>query len=145
MHLNHRCNLFKFFIASEPIINDPALFGYSFQGGGYVADRMIFFRNASALSPYNSVLDIVFDITTGLGTLPKIGAMKITYNPTNSEWKLYYQVGSQKVDPVLITNLIGTGINNGFVNQNLPYLILVGQETGSTFFDHFTVLINRVP
>ncbi|MFV1985045.1 MAG: PKD domain-containing protein [Thiohalomonadales bacterium] len=134
-------NLFDFTLSSKVGMDDPATFGYSLSGGGYVGDRMMLSRIAHALSPYGSVLENIFDTTFGLSILPKIGAFKITFNPVNSEWKLYYKVGIQKIDPVLITNLIGSGINSGFVSQSLPFMILKGQSTGSTYFDHFAVII----
>lgn len=138
-------NNFKFIISSQSKLSEPTTFGYSFQGGGYVADRMMFSRIAYALSPYQSVSETIFDTRYGLPVLPKMGAIKITFNPVNNEWKLYYEVATKKLDPVLIKKLIGTGINKGFVTQNLPYFILSSSTTGAAFFDNFTVLIKTTP
>ncbi len=138
----NRNNSFSFLISNKAFITAPENFHYSFIGGGFVDSRMMLRREAMFNSPFGNVSEILIDITNGLGNIPSIGAIKITYNPLSDEWKLYYEESNKKLNPVLITKLIGSTKNSGFANELLPYFIFHSNTTGSVFFDNFTVLVN---
>lgn len=132
---------FKLFSHSDP--SNASAYGYSFSGGGYVGNRMILSQSALAGSPHGPVNNIMIDITDGLGPLPSIGAFKITYDPNTSVWELYYEESTTTLDPMSITNMIGSSINNNFANQPLQYLILYGMNTQLTLFDNLTIAIDN--
>ena len=134
-------NLFMFNVYSSSDPSAPTGYGYNFSGGGFVGDRMMMRQLASANSPFGPVSEIMIDITNGLGNLPSIGAFKIIFDPSTSEWSLYYEVSNTVIDPLTITTLVGTSIQSGFTSELLPYLILGGQETASTYFDNLSVIL----
>ncbi len=134
-------NTFSFLISNKSSLSELGNFYYSFQGGGFVESRMMLRRSADYRSPFGNVSEDMIDIINGLGILPQVGAIKITFNQTTNEWKLYYEVSDVKLNPVFITTLVGSAINTGFVNENLPYFIFSSNGTGATFYDNFTVLL----
>lgn len=134
-------NLFSFHIFSDPDPSNSAAFGYTLDGGGLVGNRMRLFRHALAQSPFGPVLETMVDESDGLGTLPNIGAFKITYDPTSDEWNLYFEQSTTLIDPLTVDTLFGTAINSGFVTEELPYVIFGSQTTGSAFFDNLTVML----
>ncbi len=134
-------NTFGFYLYSAPDPSEGTAYGYSLTGGGYTGNRMLINQKASANSPFGSVFNIMIDITNGLGTLPSIGAFKITYDPNTGSWELYYEESVAIMNPMDITNMVGSTTNNDFSNTPLPYLILSGTDTASTFFDNLTVML----
>ncbi len=134
-------NTFGFYLYSFPDPSEGTAYGYSLTGGGYVGDRMLMDQRASTNSPFGPVSNTMIDITDGLGTLPSIGAFKITYDPNTGGWELYYEESIAIMNPMEITNMVGTATNNNFSNTPLPYLILSGTNTASTFFDNLTVML----
>lgn len=134
-------NLFGFYIYSFPDIHGNTAFGYRFTGGGYVGNRMLFSQNASASSLYGPVFNILIDITNGLGPMPTIGAFKITYDHHSSIWELYYEESLIEIDPMTITNMIGSIMDNSFSNEQLPYIMLSSENTSSTYFDNLTIML----
>ena len=136
-------NTFSFKLFSHPDPVNGSAYGYSFSGGGFVGNRMTLNQTALANSSFGPVNNIMIDITDGLGPLPSIGAFKITYDPNTGVWELYYEESTTTLDPMSITNMIGSSINNNFANQPLPYLIFSGMNTRQTFFDNLTITIDN--
>lgn len=134
-------NKFGFYLYSFPDPSDGTAYGYSLTGGGYVGNRMLVSQQASANSQFGPINNVMIDIADGLSPLPSIGAFKITYDPNTSVWELYYEESSIIIDPMNITNMIGSATNNNFSNVPLPYLILSGMNTQNTFFDNITVML----
>lgn len=134
-------NLFQVSIFSKPDPSDAQGFGYVFTGGGYVQNRFILSRQALAFSPFGPVDVPLVDEVNGLGTLPMRGAIKITYNPANHEWHLYFEQASEYPNPTRISTLIGKAVDATFTTESLPYLIFTSEYTGSAFFDNITVSI----
>lgn len=132
-------NLFSVSLYGFPDTDDGPIYGYTFQGGGFLGNRMVLSKHSAGTSTFGSIFDILIDITNGLDTLPVIGAIKITYDPSFGSWELYYEESTSAINPLTITNLIGTAINNDFSNEPLPYLILSGKNTAATYFDNLTI------
>ncbi|MEM7312761.1 MAG: hypothetical protein AAF497_06385, partial [Planctomycetota bacterium] len=136
-------NVFRF---DQSAMTDPfasSNFGYSLGGGGYVGDRMLFARQASASSPYGSVYDILLDETNGMPTNTE-GAFRVTFDPSRGTWRVYFEQGATPPDPMLITNQIGTFSNQAFASVDLPYVTFSSATTGQTWVDNFTLAINSL-
>jgi len=134
-------NLFGVNIFSFPDTAEGSAFGYAFNGGGYVGNRMLMTQHALANSKFGPVYNVMIDITNGLAPLPSIAAIKIIYDPGTNLWELYYDVSDTVIDPMSVSNMIGSATNNGFSDEQLPYLILSGQNAQKTFFDNLSVIL----
>ncbi len=112
--------------------------GYHFTGGGLVGNRMV-------LSRFNfgtgGGQDVVIDIPDGLGTMPQMGSFKITFDPFTAEWKLFGELNTAFEDPVLVSTLLGSGVDSVYANQALPYFGFGGGTTGVDIFDNVSVTV----
>jgi len=124
-------NLFQFGLYSDPDSSAPGSFGYLVRGGGYVGSRVIFNQGATT----------IVDLADGPETLPIIGAFRIEYDPVTSQWDLYYEESTAVLDPMAITTLVGSGVNNGYTSVTLPYLIMASYNTDSAYFDNLSVML----
>ncbi len=113
--------------------------GYALGGGGYVGNRMIFYRNGTGAT----VIDI--PAANGLGPLPNKGSFRITYEPATDLWSSFGFVGTSYVDPTTVTALLGSAVDGTFTGVALPYLCLGGGSTGSDFYDNLTVSVVPEP
>jgi hypothetical protein len=77
----------------------------------------------------------------GLDVLPSMGSFMVTFNPSTDEWRLYGAIGNAFQDPTLVTTLLGSGVDAGYVNQALPYFGLGGGTTGLDIFDNVSVSV----
>ena len=134
-------NSFVFSLFSKPDPSDSTAFGYRLVGGGFVGSRVMLVQSALASSIFGPVGNTIVDISDGLEPLPTIGAFKLVYEPSTSLWELYYEESTNPPDPKSISNLVGTGINSGFVSEQLSYLIMGSYNTRSAFFDNLTVML----
>jgi hypothetical protein len=134
-------NLFYFKIYSDPDPSAPTGLGYSLMGGGFAGSRVLLSQEASALSPVGPIFNAIVDLSDGLETLPTIGAFRLEYEPITSIWELYYEESTTPLDPREITTWVGSGINTGFVSEQLPYLILGSENEASASFDNVSVIL----
>jgi hypothetical protein len=132
-------NLFQFGIFSSPDPASPTSYGYILGAGGYVGDQMYFTQTASALSPFGPVSQTIIGVNNGLSTLPQVGAVKIAFEPLTGQWLLYFEQHASAVDPLAITNLVGSGINPGFTSNALPFITFESENYGSVFIDNFSI------
>ncbi len=116
--------------------------GYSLAGGGLVGNRMMVRRFDSGLNIGSA---IIIDLTNGLAPLPQAGSFRITFNPTNSEWKLLGTYGTSFQEPTGVTELLGTGFDALYASQDLPFWGFGGHTTGTDVFDNVTVSIIPEP
>ena len=112
--------------------------GYTFRGGGSVGDIMSLRRVDSGLGGGQERL---IAITNGLAP-GQYGSFRITYDPENDEWSLYGEMGASYVDPLAVTQLLGTVVESTYTTSNAPYIGLVGKGTGVNWFDNFSLSIN---
>lgn len=117
---------------------------YSFAGGGFVGNRMGLFRQLGPAVGGPSYVPII-DITNGLGILPSIGSIRITYNPFNDLWSLYGVTGTEPVDPAGVTHLLGQAYDNRLTGMPLDYLGFSSTTTGAAYFDNLVVSVRSVP
>ena len=110
--------------------------GYAFNGGGMVGNRMAIRRFDYGMGGGGEML---VDITDGLGPLPDKGSIRITFNPTSSEWSLYGETGTAYTDPSQVDNLLGTAIDDTYTDIETKYFGLLGKNTGTNYFDNVTV------
>jgi hypothetical protein len=132
-------NYFKFGIFSSSDYADSTGFGYSLGAGGYVADRMILTREALAASPFGAVSQPIVDIENGLSPSPQVGAMRLTYEPWNGRWNLYFEQHDFPVDPLAITTLVGSGYDTVFASEALPYISFGSENFGHVFVDNLSI------
>lgn len=122
--------------------NNVGAHGYCFRGGGMSGNRMTLSRFDFGVGGRKKVL---IDITNGLGTLPKKGSFKITYDPTINEWAMYGKVEPYYVDPESIDTFLGSAIDGTYTSLNAPFMGLYGGGTGIDYFDNITVAIIPEP
>ena len=137
-------NLFFMNLFSEPDPSSPTAFGYSLMGGGYVGNRMLLLQSALAHSTHGPVYVEMIDVTDGLAPQPSNGAFKLVYYSDTNLWELYFSQATSVLDPRQITTLVGSSVNSGFVNEQLPYLILGSQSGDSAIFDNLTVTVEPI-
>jgi len=136
-------NGFEFVIISTK--QDPydiSAHGYSFQGGGMVGNRMMLRRFDCGLGGGS---EIMIDITDGLGPLPEKGSFKITYNPFNSEWALFGDIGVNYTNPEGVDSLLGKAIENTYTTVSAPYTGCNSRNTGVGYFDNLSVFLGQKP
>ena len=136
-------NGFDFILGSTHI--DPtaiAAKGYQFSGGGMLGNRMV-------VSRYNSGTgggkNFIIDITNGLAPLPQMGSIQITFDPTDSEWRLYGLYGASFQEPTHVNSLLGVGFDSMHGSQPLPYWGFGGKGTGVNYFDNVTISLIPEP
>jgi len=132
-------NLFQFGIYSSPDPANSTSYGYKLGAGGYVGDQMYFTRSASSQSPFGPVSETFILVYNGLSTLPQVGAVKIAFEPKTGQWRLYFEQHNSAVDPLSITNLVGSGVNSGFASNALPYITFESENYGSVFIDNLSI------
>lgn len=127
--------------------NDPSgsqNYGYLFSGGGYVGNRMFFSEHALALSPYGPVFNTIVDEADGLAPGDK-GAFKISYRAADSLWRVYFESSNEYINPLMINTLLGEGTSALFTLDQLPYIVVNSQSTGTVYLDNLTVEVANVP
>ena len=138
-------NAFAFALASTS--PDARIYTSStdyFGGGGYVGNRMALWRQVGPAQGSPSLQPII-DITNGLGILPQKGSFRITYDPPTSRWELYGTMGTSYADPLAVTTLLGSAVDNRLTGIALPYTSVIGTSTGSDYFDNLTVTVLPEP
>src|SRR5262245_36516877 len=120
-------NVFYFTFVSSTVNTEGQ--SYSLGGGGYVTNQMLFYRGSGATS------GTLLTITNGLDPLPSHGSFRVTYEPANDRWTIYGVFGSSYVDPLGVTNLLGSVIDGTLTSLSPPYMIMSANNTGSDFFD----------
>lgn len=116
--------------------------GYYFTGGGMVGDRMGLWRYDFGLGGGQTVL---IDVTNGLGPLPQMGSIKVTYEPSSNLWSLYGLKGTAYSDPLAVSSLLGTWTDGTYTGQQSRYFGLGGVTSGMDRFDNLTVLVAPEP
>lgn len=134
-------NSFSLNLFSRPDMHDPSAFGYTLSGGGYVGEEIRFARHALAGSKYGPVIDDLIIENNGLRNAPQIGAFRLEYTPEVGSWVLYFESSTEMLDPLSIEQKVGQANDSEFAGDALPYVILSSENTGTTFFDNFSVSI----
>ncbi|RKY06065.1 MAG: hypothetical protein DRP56_08085 [Planctomycetota bacterium] len=138
-------NSFSFALASSaPDARTHTSSSYVFEGGGMVGNRMTLFRQ---IGPEHGEPEYepIIDITDGLGVLPEIGSIKITFDPITHVWKLFGVISNEKTDPMSVDLLLGSTVDDTLTNIPLSYLSMSGRTTGSAYFDNLTVDVTPEP
>lgn len=115
---------------------------YLLWGGGFVGNRMEFYRTGIGL-PSNLLFNVGSD--DGLGPLPSRGSFRITYEPSSDLWSLFGHIGPDYVDPTTVTTLVGSVVDSSFTTVSLPYMSWGGAMPGSDFFDNISVSVVPEP
>lgn len=138
-------NMFNVVLACNSVNPyDISSVGYALMGGGFVGDRMMFYRFDHGLGGGGR---IVIDIpsTNGLGTLPAKGSFKITYDPSGDNWAVFGQIGTSYVDPTLVSVLMGSGVDSTYTGGSMPYFSLAGLNGGADYFDNLSIAVVPEP
>src|SRR5262249_25466316 len=83
--------------------------------------------------------------SNGLGTLPSKGSFRITYEPSTDLWSIFGVVGSDYVDPMTVTNLLGSVVDSSCTSVPLRYMTLKGDYPGQDYFDNVSVSVVPEP
>jgi hypothetical protein len=132
-----------FHVALGSNVIDPLVYtstSYVFSGGGYVGNKIVIFKHSQSTG-----LSYFIDVNNGLSTLPSKGSIRITYNPATDLWSLYGMFGNSYIDPMSVTTLLASTVDNSFTSLNLPYISFIGDDTGVDYFDNFTVSVIPEP
>jgi hypothetical protein len=128
-------NQFGMHIINTPDPENILPYGYSVEGGGFVGNRVFFFKWPFA--------EQKIELVDGLATLPQMGAFKLVFDPQTLIWELYFEAGTAQIDPATITHLVGTWTDdaNGMIYSLLPYLTLKAKLPQTTYFDNLRVVL----
>jgi hypothetical protein len=133
-------NEFQFILGSTH--QDPtgsiAPKGYLFWGGGGVGNRMVLARFDAGTGGHQSE---IIDIEEGLGPMPQMGSFRITFDPLTSEWKLFGVMDSSFENPMVVSTLLGSGVDASYANIPLPYFGFGGRDSGVDIFDNVSIVI----
>jgi len=132
-------NGFDFVLSSEPTYNGSTLFGYALGAGSMVGDRMVFWQVARWASIFGVQTINMMDINDGLSNMPIKGAFKMIFDPSTSEWQLFFEQDLIAPDTQSLTTLVATSINNAYTSEDLRYLVFNSIYTGSSYFDNLTI------
>jgi hypothetical protein len=116
--------------------------GYAIRGGGGVGNLLSLTRFNFGLGGGQQQL---ITITDGLAPLPQRGSFRVTFNPASSEWAFYAVFGPSFVEPMLVTNLLGTVIDSTYTTVPTPYQGPGGGTTGRDYFDNISVQVIPEP
>ncbi|MEM9624170.1 MAG: hypothetical protein AAF993_21200, partial [Pseudomonadota bacterium] len=116
-------NSYNLALANLPDRADGRNFAYELSGGGFVGDRIRFSRRTNSRSPFGNTGEVLIEEIEGLGNTPEIGAFRIRYDPQSAEWQLFFEKGSDEIDPREITTLIGQVSDDTYADRPLPYLL----------------------
>jgi hypothetical protein len=130
-------NGFELVLSSEPGASLYGGYFYEFSGGGYFGNQMLFSGNGQAL--------ISIPSSDGLGTLPSKGSFRITYEPSTDLWSIFGVVGSDYVDPMTVTNLLGSVVDSSCTSVPLRYMTFKGDYPGQDYFDNVSVSVVPEP
>ena len=136
-------DVFDFILGST--IENPsstAAKGYYFKGGGMVGNRMVLSRFDYGIGGGQ---ETVIDIADGLGPFPQMGSFKITFDPLTHVWRLFGVMDYAFENPMLVSTLLGSGVDSTYVNRALPYFGFGGTGTGVAIFDNVGVTIIPEP
>jgi hypothetical protein len=135
-------NEFQFILGSTH--QDPAGSiapkGYYLWGGGGVRNTMVLSRFDASTGGHQSDI-IAFGETEGLGTMPQMGSFRITFDPLTGEWKLFGTMDSSFENPMLVSTLLGSGVDSTYANMPLPYFGFGGNGTGVDIYDNVSITI----
>ncbi len=133
-------NMFAFEIGSESDPSDGSIFSYDFSGGGFVGDRMLVRNSAHANSPMGPESMVLVDEANGLEPGNE-GAFRITFDPGNGRWDVYFEQSATPVDPLMVDSLLGSFTNTAYTGLELAWIIFNSQTNGHVYFDNFTFSI----
>ncbi len=125
-------------IANPYDFNFPA-HGYSFRGGGYVGDRMLFTRFDHGLNSYQILIDVPAPI--GLGTLPDMGSVRLTFDPRSATWSVYMDTGPSYEDPTGAQTLLGSAVDGTYTHTPLGFLSFTGETSGTDYLDNLSITV----
>ena len=134
-------------VSNKPNPNDSDQYSYVLSGGGYVGDRMTLLRATHTLSPYGNNSKTLIDIPSeeGLSPLPEKGSFRIEFTPALGIWEVYAFYGDHYVDPMGVTQRLGTAFDSTYVNDYLPYFTIEGENDGAVFFDNLIITVIPEP
>lgn len=123
---------------------DIGAHGYALRGGGMVGNKMVLWRFDFGLGGGGAEVLTIPD-NLGLGNLPQRGSFKVSYNPTNSLWSLFGNIGNSYVDPETVQTLMASGVDATYTHVDAIYMGLSGAGSGINFFDNLKVTLVPEP
>ena len=54
---------------------------------------------------------------------------------------MYFEASTEVLDPLSITQLVGTAVDDRFTDEELKYLTFTGQTNGAAYFDNVNISI----
>jgi len=136
-------NGFEFILGATSVdVTNISTHGYVFSGGGRVGTSMAIRRFDFGTGGGGQDF---LEVANGLGVLPQRGSIRITFEPSSARWSLFGQFGSAFVDPLSVTNLLGTAVDSRYVSVATPVVGFGGGGTGTDFFDNVSISVIPEP